>query len=276
MTPGSRIRPEFTDREECGNVGKQVGPSSDPFRGDEPCPGRSALEGWLTRMLPGVLVPALAIMSACATPPPPAPPPPAPIPAPPSPPVPPPYPFARVYTSAAGATVRQEVGDSSTIEEAFVPLDVLGRDSVGLLVRCQTCTPPVAGRISEDEIVHTAAAPEVAALGSLGEFALAVSTAAEAHDLEALRAVMSPEFFFSFVGVQNPDAAFEVWRSEDFAALDQVPSLLAEGLGTADGKIWAAPREYVESLNYRGLRLGFRKRPDGRWEWLFLIRGIAG
>ena len=162
------------------------------------------------------------------------------------------------------------------IERAFVPLDVLSGDTLGLLVRCQSCTPPVAGRIAETAIVHTAIPPEVAALGSLGEFALAVSAAAEERDLDALRWVMAPDFFFSFIGTQNPDAAFEVWRSEDFTTLDQVPALLAEGLDTADGKIWAAPLDYVESFSYRGLRLGFWKRPDGRWEWLFLVRGLAG
>lgn len=87
---------------------------------------------------------------------------------------------------------------------------------------------------------------------------------------------MARDFFFSFVGSQTPEAAIAVWQSEDFASLDQVPALLAEGLGTIDGKIWAAPREYVESLGYQGLRLGFRKKADGSWEWLYLIRGVTG
>jgi hypothetical protein len=86
---------------------------------------------------------------------------------------------------------------------------------------------------------------------------------------------MSPEFSFSFIGVQTQDAALTAWRSDGFRALDEVPDLLDRGVTTLDGRIWSAPPEFLEDLSYGGPRLGFQQRADGRWEWLYLIRDLS-
>lgn len=160
------------------------------------------------------------------------------------------------------------------ISRPFTRLEVLGRDSLGLRVRCVVCEEVTEGYVDEEALVYQAFPPEVAAWGSLSEFALSIREAAASRDLEALMAVMAPDFSFSFVGVQAPGSALDVWASEDYRTLDLVPELLDRGLTTTSGRIWSAPPEFTTMLHYRGLRLGFRQRPDGRWEWLYLIQGI--
>ena len=85
---------------------------------------------------------------------------------------------------------------------------------------------------------------------------------------------MVSDFSSSLVGLQTPEVALEVWRSEDFRTIDLIPGLLDQGLSTRDSVIWSAPPAYTDDLYYRGPRLGFRRDPNGRWEWLFLMTGI--
>lgn len=204
---------------------------------------------------------ALAGITACAPPPPP----PAPDPEPPE-----PFPHAEVWTALPGLEV-----DGRPIP-LFTRLRTVARDSAGVLVRCELCDPPFEAVVDESGIVYDRLPPEVAAWGSLAEFALSVREAAAHHDLAALRPVMAPDFSFSFVGPQTPEAAFEVWGWERFATLGRVPALLDGGLTSRDGSIWSAPLAFVREPGHQGLRLGFRQRPDGRWEWLYLIEGILG
>lgn len=142
-------------------------------------------------------------------------------------------------------------------------------------VRCDECADAVGGQISWDRIVGDPQTPQVASYGTLAEFAHAVRNAAARHDLRSLASVMSPQFSYSFVGVQSPENAFAVWRSEDYRTLEQAAAVLDSGLTTRDGRIWSAPRAFNEEYSYRGLRIGFRKNADDRWEWIYLISGIA-
>ena len=201
------------------------------------------------------------------------------------PPAPEPAPVAAVDTvapidSAWAAAPDLALSDSVgpvPIPFLFTPLVVVGRDSATVRVRCDVCRPdaaPPEGVLPLDAVVMEPLPPEVAAWGSLAEFVLAVRSAAAARDLEALRPVMAEDFSFSFVGIQSPAAAFDVWRSEDFATLDLLPALLDRGLVTGDERIWSAPPAFLAHNAYRGVRTGFRKRPDGRWEWLYLIQGV--
>jgi hypothetical protein len=157
-----------------------------------------------------------------------------------------------------------------------MPLDAIGRDSVGLIVRCGICAGEPVGYVGFDDIVYEVLPPDVAAWSTLADFALSIRDAAAARDLDALRAVMAFDFTSSLVGVQNPDAAFAMWRGEEFESLDRVPSIMSQGLASMDELIWSAPLAFVYDVNYRGLRLGFKRRADGRWEWVYLIRGILG
>jgi hypothetical protein len=186
-----------------------------------------------------------------------------------------PFPFAQVWSSKPGLGLVDEFGSVQSIPRLFTRFETLGRDSRGVLVRCDVCLQPLSGYIDEDLLTFVHLAPEVSAWGSLAEFALSVRDAAEKRDLAALRPVMAPDFSYSFVGEQIPEMALEVWRSEEFAMLDLVPRLLDRGLDTRDGRVWSAPPEFVHQLGYQGPRLGFRQRAEGRWEWLYLIKGIS-
>jgi hypothetical protein len=186
-----------------------------------------------------------------------------------------PFPADVVWTADAGVELDTGEAEKIVLERPFLPLDAVGRDPIGLLVQCRSCEGMPIGYVADQAVVYEPLPPEIAAFGSLADFALAIREAAAHRDLDALRSVMAFDFSSSLVGPQHPDAAFAVWVNEEFASLDRVPSLLAEGLAPLDNGIWAAPREYVDDLSYRGLRLGFRRSADGRWEWLFLIRGIA-
>lgn len=182
--------------------------------------------------------------------------------------------FAAAWTARDGVTLLQGEGDGTYFLRPFTRLTVIGGERGGLRVRCESCPWPVEAILASRDLIYTSLPPEIAAWGTLAEFAHAIRTAAESHDLDLLRPVMNPDFSFSLVGPQTPTAAFEVWRSEGFVSLDELPDLLDQGLATRDSVIWSAPPAYTADLYYRGSRIGFRRRADGRWEWLFLMAGL--
>lgn len=205
------------------------------------------------------------VLAACGPPPPPPPPP--------APPPPPPFDFPHdtVWSAAAGVELRSD-GGSVQVPRAFTPLEVVEADPDSLLVRCGACPGAPAGWIAAAEAVFEPLSPAEAADEGVAEFALAVREAALRHDLAALRPVMAPDFTFSFVGEQGADRALAAWESERYETLDRIPALLDRGLVTRDGALWVAPPEHLERLDYRDLRIGFRRSPAGRWEWVFLVR----
>lgn len=225
--------------------------------------------GRKSRLMPA----ALGLLTACMAPPPPAP---APV-------VPEPvaapaaidFPHPRVWTAAAEVTIR---GDSvaTSVPRPFTALEVVAADADGITVRCESCTGEPEGRVSHEDVVHTPLPLHEAAWGTLPEFALALRDAAARGDTAALSRVMSPEFTFSFVGLQGVPQALATWASEELATLSLVPRLLDRGLAPGSGGVWAAPPEHFETLGYDGLRLGVRRSADGSWEWIFLIAGEAG
>jgi hypothetical protein len=187
-----------------------------------------------------------------------------------------PFPATEVWTAREDVALHAGDGAEISIPNLLTRLDVVGRDSVGLLVRCVVCREPVEGYVDEELVVFTHLPPEISAWSELTEFALSIRDAAERRDIDALRPVMAFDFSFSFLGSQTPEDAFAVWRSEQFATLDRLPGILDRGLASPDGRIWSAPPAFVRELGYRGLRAGFRQRVDGRWEWLYLIEGVVG
>jgi hypothetical protein len=203
-----------------------------------------------------------------------APPPPVAMPAPEVAPI-PAFPADLVWTREPETVVRRPDGSGVSLPYIFTRLEVVGVDSVGLVVRCATCFGAPEGYVEKEAILHEELPPEVAAWGSLDEFALAVRGAAQRGELDRLRPIMAPDFSHSFVGIQTPEGAFSSWESEQFSSLAAVPDLLDRGLATRDGRIWSAPPDFVERWEFRGLRLGFRQRVDGRWEWLYLIRSVT-
>jgi hypothetical protein len=204
------------------------------------------------------------LLSACGAPPPPHP----------APAAPPAFdfPFASVWTARPGVVLQTDSHAGITVPRPFSRLEVLEADSTGVLVRCIICPEVVEGRTDWDAIVFEPGDPAAASHGPLSEFALAVRRSVEARDMEALRRIMARDFTYSLTGPHGREAAMVVWEAEGFSSLEQVPRLLDGGLASRDGTLWAAPAAHFEEPGYRGYRLGFRARPDGRWEWVFLMR----
>jgi hypothetical protein len=181
------------------------------------------------------------------------------------------YPFF-VWTAREDVPLRTESGEAR-IPHLFTRLNVLAADSLGVQVRCLYCIPTVDGWLAPQDIVFEATEPRVAAERSLAEFALAVREAVGRRDEAALQRVMPHDFTFTFdTGGSAPDA-FQRWRFQGYRALDNLPPLLDRGLVTRDSVIWSAPPAFVADPGYHGLRAGFRRNPQGRWEWIYLVGG---
>ena len=107
----------------------------------------------------------------------------------------------------------------------------------------------------------------------LADFVLAVRAAASARDVDALRAVMARDFVHTLGPIDmGLLETFAAWEREQYRTLDRLPFILDRGVATVPGTpVWAAPPEWAASLQYRDLRAGFRRGPDG-WEWIFLVR----
>lgn len=204
----------------------------------------------------------LAVSGCSAPPPPPAPPPQAPPP--------PPFLHAEVWNRTAGA---QLVGDSASylLPRVAMRLDVLRADSATLRVRCAGCERPVEGTIPKAEVVWDSLPPSAAASGDLAELVVAVRSAAVRRDVQALRPVLASTFMSSLAGREGVIETVAAWQRQDFRTLDPLPKLLDRGVSPY-GELWVAPPEFLTDPAYAGLRTGFRKGGDGRWEWTFLVR----
>ena len=176
-----------------------------------------------------------------------------------------------VWTAREAVVLRTASGDT-LVPRPFTRLDVFGADSLSLQVRCAPCGDSVAGWVDRTAVIHQPISLDSAAAGELAPFALAVRAAAIQHDQVALRRVMALDFSFSALGIYGRDRALSSWFSENFRALDRVPGMLDAGLTHLNGS-WVAPPAFATSFDYRGLRLGFRRTPEGRWEWLYLVQG---
>jgi hypothetical protein len=190
----------------------------------------------------------------------------------PEPPPTPEFPFAFAWTAQGGVAVHTDTGEV-LIPKPFTRLNVLGVDSLGVLVRCLYCIPALEGRVQQDDIVHEALSPEAASRLGLAEFALAVREAASRRDQQALGPVMARDFTFGFEGGGGPVDAFHRWRFQGFRSLDNLPPLLDRGLATRDSVVWTAPPVFLTDPEYHGLRAGFRRGMHGRWEWIYLVGG---
>jgi hypothetical protein len=181
------------------------------------------------------------------------------------------FPYEYVWTRDANTPLRTDSGEVM-VPRLFTRLRVTGTDSLGLLVECPECSAPGAGWLDTARVVYTAAGPEAEAGGDLPSFLLAVRNAAVQRDVAKLRGIMDPEFTFSFGPAGGRLEAFAAWEQEGFRSLDQLPMLLDRGVVSQDERIWVASPEYLGDASYFGLRAGFR-REDGKWVWLFLVRG---
>lgn len=179
------------------------------------------------------------------------------------------FPPGYVWTTEPDAPILTLSGPI-VVPRVFTRLEVLGSDSLGILVRCGQCEQPGVGFIDATQVVYAVESPAGAADGSLGEFLWALRDAASRRDLDALRAVMAPDFTYSLLLASGRLEAFRHWQYRRYRALDRLPELLDRGVVSQDERIWVAPPEHLEDPAYQDLRAGFR-RENGRWVWLFLV-----
>lgn len=154
-------------------------------------------------------------------------------------------------------------------------LRILGEDSIGLRVWCATCPEAAIGWADTADVAFPGTLPATAASGDLISFVLALSEAAAAHDVDALRPVMADEFTFSLRSGGGRLEALGQWEREGYRTLSRLPALLEGGLETTDGRVWAAPAAFARDAGYSGLRAGFKRNAEGLWEWVFLVGGTG-
>lgn len=186
-----------------------------------------------------------------------------------------------LHTNRADVWLRTDSG-WARVPHALMRLDVVGRDSAGLRVRCRHCDGPAEGYLSETDVVGPVASPSEAASGELAAFALAVRAAAAARDVAALVSVMAPDFVFDLDRGEGRLEAVAAWRRERFRALDHVPGLIDRGLVRRwasaprieqHDELWISPPAFAAEIDYRGYRLGFRRLAGGEWRWAYLVGG---
>jgi hypothetical protein len=180
------------------------------------------------------------------------------------------FPSSLAWTARADVQVLTEGGEV-IIPNPFTRVNVLRVDTLGIHVRCLYCIPTVDGLLPREDLVYEPLRPDSAARHGLAEFLLAVREAASRRDEEALRPVMARDFTFSLAGGAGPLDAFHRWRFQGYRALDNLPPLLDRGVVTRDSVIWSAPPAFLEDPEYHGLRAGFRRSAEGRWEWIYLV-----
>ena len=202
--------------------------------------------------------------------------PPAPPPVIPAVPVPPPPPRivagGSVWTRDAGLQLRTPAG-GVTLPYLFMRLEVVRADTTDLLVRCVHCPGTPEGWLERAGVVHIVRPPQEARRLDLAEFVLAVRDAAARQDVQTLRSAMSGDFVHSLGPLEmGLLETFAAWEREQYRTLDRLPFILDRGVATVRGTpVWAAPPEWAASLQYRDLRAGFQRGPDG-WAWIFLVR----
>jgi hypothetical protein len=177
-----------------------------------------------------------------------------------------------VWTATPGVTLRTDSAELS-IARPLTRLDVIGADSLALRVRCIYCGEKVEeGWVQRDAVISAVARHDSLATGSVAGFALAVRQGAATRDLVALWPLMSTDFAFTALAAYGRDRAQSSWVSDNFRTLDQLPGLLDAGL-TPLGDWWVAPPAFARVVGYRGLRAGFRRTAEGKWEWVYLVQG---
>ncbi len=186
-----------------------------------------------------------------------------------------PHPDSIAWTIRPQVPIRTLAGQQLVAGPVAV-LRILGEDSIGLRVWCATCPEAAVGWADTADVALPGVPPAVAAGRNLIAFVLALSEAAAAHDIDALRPVMADEFTFSLRSGGGRLEALSQWEREGYRTLSRLPTLLEAGLETTDGRVWAAPAAFARDANYSGLRAGFKRNAAGRWEWVYLVGAAEG
>jgi hypothetical protein len=94
--------------------------------------------------------------------------------------------------------------------------------------------------------------------------------AVEAHDMNTLATMMTPEFGYSLKPEMSGDGVFKYWDEQNL--WPELEGILSEKF-VKKGEYMVAPPQFAdESLNYDGYRAGIR-RVKGSWKFVYFVNG---
>jgi hypothetical protein len=94
--------------------------------------------------------------------------------------------------------------------------------------------------------------------------------AVAAHDMNALSAMMTPNFGYSLNPEKSGDGVFQYWDEQNL--WPELEGILSEKFVKKGDYMVAPPQFADESLNYDGYRAGIR-RVNGSWKFVYFVNG---
>jgi hypothetical protein len=94
--------------------------------------------------------------------------------------------------------------------------------------------------------------------------------AAEAHDMNTLATMMTPEFGYNLKPEMSGDGVFKYWDEQNL--WPELEGILSEKFVKKGDYMVAPPQFADESLNYDGYRAGIR-RIKGSWKFVYFVNG---
>lgn len=94
--------------------------------------------------------------------------------------------------------------------------------------------------------------------------------AVAAHDVNALAAMMTPDFGYSLKPERSGEGVFKYWDDQNL--WPELNGILTEKFVKKGDYMVAPPQFADESLNYDGYRAGIR-RVNGSWKFAYFVNG---
>src|SRR5438552_1434466 len=94
--------------------------------------------------------------------------------------------------------------------------------------------------------------------------------AVEAHDVNTLAEMMTPDFGYSLNPEKSGEGVFKYWDEQNL--WPELDGILSEKFLKKGGFMIARPQFADESLNYDGYRAGLR-RVNGSWKFAYFVNG---
>ncbi len=92
----------------------------------------------------------------------------------------------------------------------------------------------------------------------------------EAHDMNTLATMMTPDFGYSLNPEKSGEGVFQYW--DENGLWPELQGILSERF-VKKGEFWVAPPQFAdESLNYDGYRAGIH-RVNGSWKFVYFVNG---
>ena len=95
--------------------------------------------------------------------------------------------------------------------------------------------------------------------------------AVEAHDMNALAQMMTPNFGYQLNPPLEGDGVFKYWDEQNL--WPELDGILSEKFVKGDNDFMVAPPQFADkSLHYDGYRAGIR-RVNGSWKFVYFVNG---